>query len=132
MRSSPDPGVGVAISVNSNCLYCVRSNAFMLSLLASIGYAPNGFRAIVRDEQRPIGGYGYADRTAPHMTVVHDKTGHEVLEFSRGAARPMEWNTYQLITHTNRFVPGTVFRGENVALIFSRKLLAVVKADLQR
>lgn len=93
--------------------------------------APDGFGTVVGDEERPVEGDGYTDRTAPDVAIVYDESGHEIFVFSAGMAGLVKRHANQFIANANGFVPGAMFGGEDVACIFRRKLLAVVEGQLQ-
>src|SRR6185503_13873925 len=63
---------------------------------------------------------------SPDLRVVGDKSGEKVLVFSRW--RPIfEANSDDFVAGTLGSIPGSVFRGETVAVIFRWKHDAVVK-----
>src|SRR5581483_1073876 len=63
---------------------------------------------------------------SPDVTVIEGEPGEEVFVFSRGLAVLKRHSTH-LVTRTLVAVPGAVFGGEDVAVIFGGELLRFVK-----
>jgi len=55
-------------------------------LLLDVADTPDRFRAVVRNQQRPIGSDRHADRTSPDVAIVHDKAGHEIFVLAAGVS----------------------------------------------
>ena len=99
--------------------------------LTRIGNSPDRTETIVAHEQRSVWGYGDPDRAAPSVAIVHDKAGDEVLIFPARSSRLMQWNANDFVSQAHRFIPGSVFRSENISLEFRWKLFAVVKSHFK-
>jgi hypothetical protein len=59
------------------------------------------------------------------VVVIDHESRHEVFVFARSATRVMERHADYLVADANCPIPGTVFGGENIALVCCRELLAV-------
>ena len=65
---------------------------------------------------------------APDAAIRRYKSGHEILHFTTGFSTLMiEGQAHDLIASATRAVPGAMKGSENIAVIFCRKLIAVVK-----
>src|SRR4029079_17800841 len=81
-----------------------------------VGYAPDRAVGVLRYEQRAIVGDRNSNWPSPDLGVVGDKSGEKVLVFSRW--RPIfEANSDDFVAGTLGSIPGSVFRGETVAVI---------------
>ena len=72
-----------------------------LRLLSRVADAPDGFRAVISDQQRAILPDGDAHGAPPHVAVIHDESRHEILILSGGVTSLMQWHSNELITYAN-------------------------------
>src|SRR6266568_2856449 len=102
-----------------------------LLLLAHVTDSPDRIRAVVGDEQRTIAAYGNTDRPSPDIAVVGCEAGQKVLIFSCGFSL-LEWHADHFIARALTPVPGAVFGGEDIPVIFAGELVALVENHFQR
>src|SRR6185437_2622833 len=102
-----------------------------LLFLAYVDNAPDRVRSVVGDKQRSIGPDGHAHRTPPHLAVLGDEAGEEVLIAAERFA-VLHRNANHLVARTNRLVPGPVLAREDVAAILLRELMPFVEHHLER
>src|SRR5580704_13956112 len=105
---------------------------FLLCGGAGVAYAPDGFRAVVGDHQGAITRDRYAYGASPNVTVRGYKAGEEILIFAGRMPGLMQGNANHFVAHTHRLIPRPVFGSENIALVFSRQLRAVIEGHLER
>src|SRR5213595_599286 len=100
--------------------------------LLRVAHSPDRAVTILAEEETAILGHRDPDRASPYAPVRRNKTGDEVFEFTeRLAAGMIERHTHDFVTCALCPVPRTMERGENVASVFSWKLIADVKAKIQ-
>src|SRR5437588_7482077 len=97
--------------------------------LTCVTHAPDRFRAIVDDPERPIGRGGNAHRAAPHLAIVRNKAGEKILILAAGFA-VVERDTNHFVTGARGFVPRSVLGREDITVILFRKLLAGIESQL--
>src|SRR6266700_6332197 len=101
-------------------------------LLSGVANPPNGLGAVVGNQQRAIRSDRNADGAPPNVSIIHDESGHEILIFPARVTALMQRYSNHFISHADRSIPGSMLGGENIALVFRRELLAVVKSHFQR
>src|ERR1700724_1836804 len=99
---------------------------------ASVHDAPDGVGAVVGYQQRAVGGYGDADRPAPHVSVVDGKAGDEVFVLATGAIGLVQRYADHFVSGADGAISGAMFGGENVSAIFGWELRGFVKGHLKR
>ena len=77
----------------------------LLATGAGIADAPDGVRAIIRHQQRPVLGHGYADGPSPDVPIVDHKSGHKIFVLAAGPARLMSRHANDFISGAHRSVP---------------------------
>ena len=86
----------------------------LLSLLAAgagIADAPDGVRAVIRYQQRPVLSHSDTDGSSPDVPIVDHKSGHKIFVFAAGPACLVQGNAYQLVSDAYRLAPRAVLGG---------------------
>src|ERR1700730_3294635 len=92
---------------------------------------PDSSVAVFRDKQGAVVRCGNADRTAPDVGVVDDKSGDEVLVFA-GRHAIFHPDADHFIAGPLRPVPGAVLGRKAIAAIFGREVVAGVERHAER
>ena len=109
----------------------LKSTTATGSLFSRAANPPDGPRTVVGHQQRAVGSNGDAHRAPPNVSIVNDKSRHEVLIFTARVTSLMQRYTYYFITHAHRAIPGSMFAGKDIALIVRRELFAFIESHLQ-
>ncbi len=96
-----------------------------------VAHAPNGLRSVIRNQQRSIARHSNAYWPPPHLAVGRHESGHEIFVFPIRFA-VLQRHPDHLIPGALGLVPRSVLRGENIALIILRKLVAFIEGHLER
>src|SRR5436853_324387 len=78
---------------------------------AGVGDAPDGFRAVVGNQQRAIGRDRHAYGAAPDVSAIYHKTGHEVFILAGRLAGLMERDANEFVANARGAIPGAVLGG---------------------
>src|SRR5207248_1966277 len=98
-----------------------------------MAYVPDGAVPVFAYEKTAVFGHGNSHRATPDFALRRDEAGHKILVFTtRFTGGMIERYAYDLITSPFHPVPRTVEGGENVAFVFSRKLVAGVETQIKR
>src|SRR5580698_1525474 len=97
------------------------ANSAHAALFAGIGYVPDGFGAVVGDEEAAVAGLRYAYRSSPYGAVGEDEAGEEVFVFAGGVA-VLHGQADDFVAGTLGAIPGAVLGGKAVALVFGGEL----------
>src|SRR5438445_5883769 len=87
---------------------------------------PDRSVAVFRDKQGAVMCGGNADRTAPHLGIIDDKSGDEVLVFA-GRHAILHPDADDFIAGPLRPVPGAMLGRKPIAAIFGGEAVAGVK-----
>src|SRR6516162_11842298 len=98
-------------------------------MLLHVAYPPDRSRTVVSHEQRSILADGDTHGTSPDVAALGYEAGQEVFVFACGMPI-LERHADHFVTGALLAVPRTVLRGEDVAVVFGGKLVALVEGHL--
>src|SRR6266550_3848414 len=105
---------------------------FSLSLLG-ITHSPDRAVSVFAEQEATVFGDGDSDGAAPNVSVGRDKTRHKIFILAaRFAGGMVERHTNNFVASAFLPVPRTVERRKDVAFVFGGKLVAGVKAQIER
>ena len=96
-----------------------------------VTHAPDGAVAVFADKKSFVSADGDSDGATPDFAVWCDKAGDKIFAITpRLSGRMIKRYAHDLVAGAFPAIPGTVERGEDVAFVFGRKLVAIVKAQV--